>query len=130
MCKITSTIKFCTCKAASTHSLKHYWALHRRNKDKNEILMGLPVMPNDWKELDFEKNKHLLENRLNEANAFDIPIVFKAKDKLEIVFNNDNLNKRLVYGFKFVNGKWKPKTLDDFYLMGFCDEVAFGKIKK
>jgi hypothetical protein len=129
MCKITSKIKFCTCKAASTEKLKHYWALYRRNKDKNDILMGLPVMPNDWMELDFEKNKFILENRLNDADAFDVPLVFKAKDMLEIVFNNHDYEKRLVYGFKFKNGKWKTDEIDDFYLMGFCDEVAFGRVK-
>ena len=93
MCKITSTIKFCTCKATSTEKLKHYWASYRRNKDKNEILMGLSVMPNDWMEVDFEINKIILENRLNEGDAFDVPVVFKAKDQLEIVFNNHDDEK-------------------------------------
>jgi hypothetical protein len=129
MCKITNKIKFCTCKVTSTERLKHYWALHRRNKDKNDILMGLPHMPNDWKELDFETNKIILENRLNEGDVFDVSLVFKAKDQLEIVFNNHDYEKRLVYGFKYLKGKWNIFETDDFYLMGFCDEVAFGKIK-
>ncbi|MDD2986405.1 hypothetical protein [Flavobacterium sp.] len=91
--------------------------------------MGLSVMPNDWMEVDFEINKIILENRLNEGDAFDMPMVFKAKDQLEIVFNNHDDEKRRVYGFKYLKGKWKTDELDDFYLMGFCDEVAFGKIK-
>ena len=129
MCKITSTIKFCTCKAASTEKLKHYWALYRRNKDKNEILVGEPLLPNEWMELDFETNKMILENRLNEVDAFDVPLVFKAKDQLEIVFNNHDDEKRRFYGFKYLKGKWITDELNDFYLIGFCDEVAFGKVK-
>jgi len=130
MCKITSKIKFCTCKAASTERLKHYWCLYRRNKYKNEMLIGEPIMPYEWKDLDFEDNKILLENRLNEGDAFDVPLVFKAKDQLEVVFNNDDYYKKVVYGFKYVKGKWRIFETDDFYLMGFCDEVAFGKLKK
>ena len=40
MCVILGKIKHCTCKASSTEKLEHYWVLHRRNKDKNEIIVG------------------------------------------------------------------------------------------
>lgn len=43
-------------------------------------------------ELDFEKNQLVLANRLNKGVAFDVPLVFKAKDQLEIVLNNNNQN--------------------------------------
>jgi hypothetical protein len=53
--------------------LKNYCALYRRHKDINDILIGLSLMPNDWKEFNFEKNKHLLEHRLYEADAYEVP---------------------------------------------------------
>jgi hypothetical protein len=128
MCKITSKIKFCTCKASSTVKLQHYWCLYRFNKEKEDMIMGL-LLPHEPLTIDFEVNKVVLEKRLNEEDAFDVNLSFKPKDVLEIVCNNFNDSKRTVYGFKYKGKRWQLYEIDDFYIMGHYDEVTFGKMK-
>jgi hypothetical protein len=128
MCKITSKIKFCTCKASSTEKLQHYWCLYRFNKEKDDVVMGL-LLPDEPLTIDFEVNKVVLEKRLNEEDAFDVNLSFKPKDVLEIVCHNLDENKRLVYGFKYKGKRWQFYEIDDFYIMGHYDEIGFGKMK-
>jgi hypothetical protein len=128
MCKITSKIKFCTCKASATEKLQHYWCLYRFNKEKDDVVMGL-LLPDEPLTIDFEVNKVVLEKRLNEEDAFDVNLSFKPKDVLEIVCNNFNDSKRTVYGFKYKGKRWQFYEIDDFYIMGHYDEVGFGKMK-
>ena len=130
MCQISNTLKLCTCIAASTNQLQNYWVLHRRNKDKNEMIVGQVMLPFEWINPNFKKNYDLLENRVNEADVFDVPIVFKAKDVLELVFNNNDDSKRVTYGFKYFKKQWIKSEIDVFDLMGRFDELQFGKIKK
>jgi hypothetical protein len=128
MCKITSKIKFCTCKASATEKLQHYWCLYRFNKEKDDVVMGL-LLPDEPLTINFEVNKVVLEKRLNEVDAFDVNLSFKPKDVLEIVCNNFNDSKRTVYGFKYKGKRWQFYEIDDFYIMGHYDEVTFGKMK-
>lgn len=128
MCKITSKIKFCTCKASSTEKLQHYWCLYRFNKEKDDVVMGM-LLPEEPLTIDFEVNKVVLEKRLNEEDAFDVDLSFKPKDVLEIVCNNFSDSKRTVYGFKYKGKRWQLYEIDDFYIMGHYDEVGFGKMK-
>ncbi len=132
MCIITEKIKLCTCKASSTNRLQHYWVLHGQNKDKNEIIVGELMLPSfEWfHPNEYKKNYATLENRVNEDDVFDIPIVFKAKDVLELVFNNNDDTKRATYHFKYYNKKWIKHEIDLFDLMGSFGELKFGKIKK
>jgi hypothetical protein len=129
MCKITSKIKFCTCKASATEKLQHYWCLYRFNKDKDDMIVGDVILPNEWLDINYEVNKVVLEKRLNEADAFDVNLSFKPKDVLEIVCHNLDSDKRLVYGFKFKGNRWQFYEIDDFYIMGHYDVFSFGKMK-
>jgi hypothetical protein len=128
MCIVSKNIKFCTCKSTSVDQLNHYWLLHRRNKDKNEIIIGEVMLPsfatND------EQNLQTLEIRLNELDAFDFETAFKNKDILEIVLNNKDDSNRMVYGFEYRKSKWVKKEIDYFYTSGHCDTIQFGKLKK
>ncbi|KAA5542059.1 hypothetical protein [Adhaeribacter rhizoryzae] len=131
MCVVSDKIKFCTCKSPSIDKLNNYWLLHRWEKDKDEFVLGEPMMPSELTDPDFIINNTTLENRLNEPGAFDFPIVFKPKDQLEIVFNNfakDDSN-RLTYCFRFKKGKWVKEEYDVFELMSHYEEYAFGKMK-
>lgn len=130
MCTLSNTIKFCTCKSSSTERLQHYWQLYRRNKDKNEFIIGEAVTDFPFIEFDYKTNQTTLVKRINETDAFDIPLVFQDKDILEIVFNSNDSFKRSIYGFKYNKGIWKIHEIDSFYLMGHFDEMEFGKIKK
>jgi hypothetical protein len=132
MCSISNTLKLCTCKASSTDHLQHYWVVYRQSKDKNEIIVGEVMLPSfEWFDSNEYKNNYAtLENRVNEVDVFDVPIGFKAKDVLELVFNNNDEIKRATYGFKYYKKQWIKSSIDAFDLMGRFDEVQFGKIKK
>lgn len=120
-------MKFCSCKVSSPQQLRHYWVLHRRNKDKNDIIVGQVLLPT-WPMHEYKANQELLQNRLNEGGAFDVPIAFKAADILEVVFHNHDDLKRTTYGFQFSKKQWKKSEIDCFDLMGRFDEVGFGKL--
>ena len=130
MCIVSDKIKFCTCANGSVENLKHYWILYSFNKDKNFACMGEPMMPTSMRDLSFEENQSTLLNRLNEPDAFDVPLKFKAKDLLEIVINNtSNFHETFTYSFKFKKGKWEAEETDPFDIMNHFDEENSGKIK-
>ena len=130
MCIVSDKIKFCTCVNGSVENLKHYWILYSFNKDKNFACMGEPMMPTSMRDLSFEENQSTLLNRLNEPDAFDVPLKFKAKDLLEIVINNtSDFHETFTYSFKFKNGKWLVEETDPFEIMNHYDEENSGKIK-
>jgi hypothetical protein len=92
--------------------------------------MGMPMMPTSMRDLGFEENQSILLNRLNDPDAFDVPLKFKAKDLLEIVINNtSDYHKIFTYSFKFKKGKWEAEETDPFDIMNHFDEVNSGKIK-
>lgn len=131
MCIISDKIKFCTCAKGSVEKLKYYWILYRCAKGKEEFCMGMPMMPTRMSDLSFEENQSTLLNRLNEADAFDIPLKFKAKDLLEIVINNNTLDfdATFIYSFKFKKGRWVAEETDPFDVMNHFNEEQCGKIK-
>lgn len=130
MCTVSDKIKFCTCSGGDVSRLNHYWILHRINKGKNETLIGEPVFA-FYKELsNYKSNDTILCNRLNEENAFDIPIQFKEKDQFEIVFNNNETNdNRIIHCFVYKNGKWVTTEYDTFNLMNRFDEIDTGSFE-
>ena len=130
MCIVSDKIRFCTCAKGSVENLKHYWMLYSFNKDKNFACMGEPMMPTSMRDLSFEENQSTLLNRLNEPNAFDVPLKFKAKDILEIVINNtSDFYETFTYSFKFKKGKLEAEETDPFDIMNHFDEENSGKIK-
>ncbi len=131
MCIVSDRIKFCTCANGSVENLKHYWILYRFNKDTMVNCMGTSMMPTSMRDLSFEENQTTLLNRLNEPDAFDVPMKFKAKDLLEVVINNNasDFDKTFTYTFKFKKGKWVAEETDPFDIMNHFDEENSGKIK-
>jgi hypothetical protein len=131
MCIISDKIKFCTCTNTKVEKLKHYWILYRFTKEKNEMCVGEPMMPTYMSDLNFEENQSVLVKRLNEPEAFDIPIKFKSKDQLEIVINNNNssIYGTFTYSFEFKKNIWKTIETDPFDIMNHFDEEKSGKIK-
>ena len=93
--------------------------------------MGEPMMPTSMRDFSFEENQATLLNRLNEPDAFDVPMKFKAKDLLEIVINNNasDFYETFPYTFKFKKGKWQAEETDPFDIMNHFDEEKSGKIK-
>lgn len=132
MCKLTNNIKFCTCidDNKNIEELNHYWVLHRFNKDKNELVMGLPMFP-DHLLPNFKDNEEQLTKALNTPEAFDKNINLKSKDRIEVLLNNKaNDNKSYNYTFEYKNGQWKPIESDCFELTNHYDRLIKGKLKE
>jgi hypothetical protein len=96
------------------------------------MIVGEAMLPSfEWfYPNEYKKNYDLLENSVNEGDVFDVPMVFKAKDVLELVFNNNDDSIRATYGFKYFKKQWIKSEICSFNLMGYFDEAHFGKIKK
>lgn len=132
MCKVSDKIKFCTCANGDVEKLKHYWILYRFTKEEKAICIGSPLMPTYMNDFLFAENEAALLNRLNEPNAFDIPIKFKSKDQLEIVINNSKIRDfygTFTFSFQFKKNKWVVIESDSFEIMNHFDEEKCGKIK-
>ena len=93
--------------------------------------MGEPMMPTSMRNLSFEENQATLLNRLNEPDAFDVPLKFEAKDLLEIVINNNTSDfyETFTYSFKFKKGRWKADETCPFDIINHFDEENSVKIK-
>lgn len=130
MCIISDKIKFCTCTTTSVHILKHYWILYRFNKDKKVYCIGSPMLPTSMTDLSFKGNQEALLNRLNEADAFDIPLEFHSKDIIEIVINNiSDTQDPFIYTFQYEKGNWVAEEKDPFEIINHFDKKVSGKIK-
>jgi hypothetical protein len=115
MCEITDQIKFCTCVKGHYSKLPHYWLYYRVGEMKEELCMGDARTPFEYFVSDFRANQIKLANRLNESDAFDIPIKPKAGDRMEIVINNlKSYEERVVYSFRYKNRQWIIDEYDPF----------------
>jgi len=110
MCIISDKIKFCTCfdEDIEVEELDHYWVLLRYNEDRNSITFGTILPPLDKFSKNYIKNQFKISNALLEKEAFDKPINFKEKDRLQIVINNnaDHYKDTMQFDFEYKLGKW------------------------
>ncbi len=127
MCTISDKLKLCTCKNISDH-VKHYWILYRYVKGKEELIMGMPVMPANIAPGTDNINRKLLLNLLNTGNVFDEPLYPVHKDRLQISFEM-NEGGCLNYGFVYKKNTWAPIAYDFFEWYFSHDEIKQGKIK-
>jgi hypothetical protein len=115
MCEITDQIKFCTCTQGHYSKLPHYWLYYRVGEMKEELCMGDARTSFEYFVPDFKANEIKLANRLNESDAFDIPIKPKAGDRMEIVINNlKSYKERVVYSFRYKKRQWIIDEYDPF----------------
>lgn len=133
MCKVSGKIKFCTCvdENVDIEELNHYWVLHRYNKNKDLIVVGMPTLPQMFNPM-FDINEELMLNTLNSADAFDKNLDLKSGDRLEVVLcNHGRLNEETLYfNFKYTGTQWKPIEADAFELMTGFDQMGQGEIKE
>ncbi|MFG6685218.1 hypothetical protein ACGK9U_01445 [Mariniflexile sp. HNIBRBA6329] len=133
MCKVSDKIKFCTCvdEKVDIEELNHYWVLHRYNKNKDLIVVGMPTLPQMFNPM-FDINEELLLNTLNSADAFDKNLDLKPGDRLEVVLCNHGRSNEvtLYFNFKYTGKKWKPIEADAFELMNRFDAVQQGEVKE
>jgi hypothetical protein len=133
MCIVSDKIKFCTCEVDSYDELPNYWLLYRYNKNKLWIVEGSADMPIGYLiDSQYAINVETFIKRLNEPDAFDKPIKFKSKDRIEIVLNNlsENENDRMTFCFEYRKGAWLDNPYDGFELMNEYDEVEFGNFSQ
>jgi hypothetical protein len=133
MCIVSDKIKFCTCEVGSFDELPHYWLLYRFNKNKLWIVEGLAEMPAEYLiNSPYALNVETFIKRLNEPDAFDKPIKFKSKDRIEIVLNNlsENESDRMTFCFEYRKQIWSEIKYDGFELMNEYDEVEFGNFSQ
>lgn len=79
----------------------------------------------------FETNQYTLLTRLNEPDAFDVPLQLQNNDKLVITINCQpgEMDKLFTYAFDYRNGKWVTSDDNPFDLINEYNEEAFGKLK-
>jgi hypothetical protein len=133
MCIVSDKIKFCTCEIGSYDELQNYWLLYRYNKNKLWIVEGSADMPIGYLVgSQYALNVETFIKRLNEPDAFDKPIKFKSKDRIEIVLNNlsENEKDRMTFCFEYRKGAWLDNPYDGFELMNEYDEVVFGNFSQ
>lgn len=131
MCTVSDKIKFCTCSGddINIEELDHYWVLNRYHKGKDDMVLGTPSLPTEYKDPNFQVNRDHLLARVNEPDIFDKPFDFKRKDRLELVLNNNqNYEKLYIYEFEYTGKEWKYVSHDPFELMNHYDEVDSGKL--
>jgi hypothetical protein len=133
MCVISDKIKFCTCLTddVDVETLNHYWVLYEKSKgDVVCLVLGLVGLPTEFQDKHYHLNVSILENRLNDPDAFDFQTNFKNGEVIEIVINNcSKKHPCFTYTFKFSRGKWKHYDVGNFELQSDFDEKAMGKLK-
>lgn len=130
MCEISDELKLCTCSNAE--ELENYWVLYRYNKDKNELIVGQPILPRDIT-LEELINRDIFCEFLNKKNCFDFEYQPQNKDRLLISLQTnseeDFEEESIAYGFEHRNGKWKIKDYETFDWVEKYDGILEGKIK-
>lgn len=132
MCIVSDKIKFCTCEVESYDELPHYWLLYRYNKNKEWYILGSTQMPADFLKANYTLNVETFIKRLNEPDAFDKPIKFKSKDRIEIVLNNlsENEKDQMTFCFEYKKRQWSEIQYDFFELRNEFDEMEFGNFSQ
>lgn len=136
MCVVSDKIKFCTCVAddVEVDELNHYWILHRYNKDKNEMVMGLAMPPMIIVDPMYYVDEATILDRVNTAEAFDTELSFRDKDRLEIFFNalSEDEDDIISFQFEHQTGQWisPDEGFEPFSLMNYYDEIAQGEVKE
>lgn len=130
MCKISSKIKFCSC-LGDVYAFKHRWIHYRLSEWREDFILGINMFPTDMLDENFEVNYVTIENRLNEPDAYDLPMIFFEKDKLSVqLFCKESTKDHdFEYNYEYLNGKWSYIENYCFEYRNTFDEVNAGKIK-
>ena len=130
MCKVSNQIKFCTCGPnTEIEELDNYWVFYRRNPDKNEMIIGDTLLPSELDPKDRVYNQKLLEKRINESDAFDVPLKPQSGDRLIIHLTTPmgDINSVDDYEFAYKEA-WAICESNPRELMGMFDELRNGSI--
>lgn len=126
MCQLSENLKLCTCNDVSEGD--NWWALYRNNPEKQEIIMGELLLPNDFSPEDY-KNEELLLSLLNAHQCFDFEYNPQNKDRLVLHFSQSQGGRFLYHSFEYKSKKWK---VIEYHPLGWAmeyDELLNGKMK-
>ena len=86
MCKVSDQIKFCTCgPEMDIEELDNYWIFYEEIHPKSEMVIGDTLLPSELDPKDLDAyNQKALKTRINECDAFDIPLEPQSGDRLLI----------------------------------------------
>ncbi|GAA4645932.1 hypothetical protein GCM10023115_38920 [Pontixanthobacter gangjinensis] len=127
MCSISDKIKFCSCARGEKRKLKNFWVLYRYQGEKLETFMGEPKVPTKFLDPDFFMNAAIISERLNEVDAFDVPLNFREKDKLLVEINC--CDQEYTYTFEYMNETWESAEEDVFDIMNHFKKINKGRLK-
>lgn len=129
MCIVSDKVKFCTCKDIDLKDQPNTWILYRYNPEKEIRIMGSLAFPAYKYEPEYEINRETFLMRLNEEDAFDVPIDFHEKDRIDISIETtvNGQPEQAFYCYKYHNGKWEGQEYDPFELENHFDELKKGK---
>lgn len=120
MCKLSNKLKLCSCKTKDIEKLQHYWKLQTHNGLPSYIV-GEAMLPANIGKLSDRYNINVLKTMLNNENCFDIEMMHREGDRLELHFSYVEIENHmpfnghfLAYTFIYKNGKWKNTDFDPF----------------
>jgi len=127
MCKVSSSLKLCTCDAKKLP--ENYWIFHRFNAEKEWYVVGETMLPYFISADDDEFNRNLLLKLLNEKDVFDIEMNPQNKDRLQLTFKPSTKSHCIYYGFEYLNGKWIHSSYDWHEWQWHHDRELSGEIR-
>ena len=126
MCKISKTIKFCSCNKVDA-SIKNVWTYYRLVEGKKEFLVGEVLWMQQLKPEITQNHKRTICRMLNKSNCFDFDVTPKEGDILQIIFNAHEVFMVFHY-FLYTNNKWKTVYINSREVGYERDILAFGEI--
>ena len=119
MCKISNSLKLCTCKTDAIEQSNNYWLLYKYSKS-DLIIVGEPILP-QWFDIGKENDQYnhkKIETMLNTGNCFDINLQIEDNDILELHFNyrqyTNGTTSHLIYEFVYKKDRWLINEFNPF----------------
>jgi hypothetical protein len=136
MCRVSSTLKLCTCAVRDVSRLRHYWVLHRFDPRKANRMIGRVARPDVLDARDEVHNRALLLARLQEPDAFDVDLAPREGDRLQLTFRfaeRDRAGrkafKEITYGYAWTAGRWVEKEFEPLGWQWHHDRERIGELR-
>lgn len=136
MCRISSTLKLCTCDVGDVSQLQNYWILHRFHSGKDYFVIGRTMVPDVLDPQDEAFNRALLLARLQEPDAFDVDLEPQEGDRLQLTFQVSGRDgagqqppKMITYGYAWSGGRWVEERFDHHMWQWQHDRERFGELR-
>ena len=127
MCKISRTIKFCTCNNADAN-MKDNWTYYRLAEGNDVIYIGEIIWSKQLKPEINQNHERTICRMLNKVNCFDFEVTPKEGDLLKIIFNDEE-DCMVIHNFLFKKNKWKTDYITSQEVRRERDILISGKIK-